>query len=162
MRLLSHGSIHVIRLPTVSPALRVAGQGTTFLGGKFPSVMVEKSAGTRCRGPRLGLLADGYDYEFQERLLAAAERAARDHGLDFVAVSGCLLGVEPRDPKRFVYDLIGPDCVDALLICTHVIGHQSTTAEVHDFVARFRDVPCVSIGVPLSGVGRAVVSCHAP
>src|SRR5512140_182370 len=107
--------------------------------------MAEKNTGTRCRGPRLGLLADGYDYEFQERLLDAAEGAARAHGLDFVAVSGCLLGVDQRDPKRFVYDLVGPDSVDALLICTHVIGHQSSTAELADFVARFRAVPCISI-----------------
>ena len=119
--------------------------------------MVEKSAGTRCRGPRLGLLADGYDYEFQERLLAAAERAARDSGLDFVAVSGCLLGVDPRDPKRFVYDLIGPDSVDALLICTHVIGHHSTMGELSDFVARFRAVPCVSIGVALAGIATMLM-----
>jgi diguanylate cyclase (GGDEF)-like protein len=149
--------MHVISLPTVSLLLRVAGEGTTFSGGKFPRVMVEKRAGTRCRGPRLGLLADGYDYEFQERLLAAAERAARGNGLDFVAVSGCLLGVDARDPKRFVYELVGPDSVDALLICTHVIGHHSTMDELSSFVARFGDVPCVSIGVALAGVATMLM-----
>ncbi len=114
--------------------------------------MAEKKPGTRCRGPRLGLLADAYDYEFQTRVLVAAERAAREHSLDFVAVSGGVLGVDLRDPKRFVYDLIGPDCVDALLICTHVIGHHSTLAELTDFVARFAAVPRVCLGVALAGV----------
>ena len=114
--------------------------------------MVEKKTGTRCRGPRLGLLADGYDYEFQTRVLVAAERAAREHGLDFIAVSGGVLGVDSRDPKRFVYDLVGPDCVDALLICTHTIGHHSTLAELTDFVARFAAVPRVCLGVALAGV----------
>ncbi len=123
--------------------------------------MPEKTAVTRCRGPRLGLLADGYDYEFQERILAAAERAARANGLDFVAVSGCLLAVDPRDPKRFVYDLIGPDSVDALLICTHVIGHHSTMAELNDFIARFRAVPCVCVGVALSGVATMLMDNEA-
>jgi diguanylate cyclase (GGDEF)-like protein len=123
--------------------------------------MAEKTAGTRCRGPRLGLLADGYDYEFQERILAAAERAAREHGLDFVAVSGGVLGIDLRDPKRFVYDYIGPDSVDALLICTHVIGHHSTLAELTDFVARFRAVPCVCLGVALPGVATMLMDNEA-
>lgn len=123
--------------------------------------MAEKSTRTRCRGPRLGLIADRYDYEFQERMLDAAERAAREHGLDFVAVSGCLLALDSRDPKRFVYDLIGPDCVDALLIGTHVIGHHSTLAELTDFVARFRAVPCVSIGVASTGVATVLMDNEA-
>jgi diguanylate cyclase (GGDEF)-like protein len=114
--------------------------------------MAENKSGTRCRGPRLGLLADAYENEFQMRVLAAAERAARDHGLDFVAVSGGVLGVDLRDPKRFIYDFIGPDSVDALLICTHLIGHHSTLAEMSDFVERFAAVPRVCLGVPLSGV----------
>jgi hypothetical protein len=78
--------------------------------------------------------------------LVAAERAAREHGLDFVAVSGGVLGVDLRDPKRFVYDFIGPDCVDALLICTHVIGHHSTLAELTEFVGSFAAVPRVCLG----------------
>jgi diguanylate cyclase (GGDEF)-like protein len=114
--------------------------------------MAENKTGTRCRGPRLGLLADGYEFEFQMRVLAAAEHACREHGLDFVAVSGGVLGMETRDPKRFVYDLIGPDCVDALLICTHIIGHHSTQAEVGEFVERFSAVPRVCLGVELAGV----------
>jgi diguanylate cyclase (GGDEF)-like protein len=114
--------------------------------------MAEKKSGTRCRGPRLGLLADIYDYEFQMRVLVSAERAAREHGLDFIAVSGGVLGIDSRDPKRFVYDFIGPDCVDALLICTHTIGHHSTLAELNEFVARFDAVPRVCLGVALAGV----------
>ena len=102
-----------------------------------------------------------YDYEFQARMLAAAERAAREHGLDFVAVSGGVLGVDLRDPKRFVYDFIGPDCVDALLICTHTIGHHSTLAELTDFVARFRSLPCVCLGVALAGVATMLMDNEA-
>jgi len=114
--------------------------------------MADKKAGTHCRGPRLGLLADSFEYEFQMRVLVAAERSAREHSLDFVAVSGGVLGVDLRDPKRFVYDLIGVDCVDALLICTHTIGHHSTLAQLTDFVEGFQNVPCVCLGVALPGV----------
>jgi sigma-B regulation protein RsbU (phosphoserine phosphatase) len=123
--------------------------------------MTEKKSGTRCRGPRLGLLADKYDYEFQARVLVAAERAAREHGLDFLAISGGVLGVDLRDPKRFVYDFIGPDCVDALLICTHVIGHHSTLAELTDFVGSFAAVPRVCLGVALAGVTTMLMDNEA-
>jgi len=84
--------------------------------------------------------------------LVSAERAAREHNLDFVAVSGGVLGMDLRDPKRFVYDFVGPDSVDALLICTHIIGHHSTLAELTEFVARFDSVPRVCLGVALAGV----------
>ena len=123
--------------------------------------MTEKRSGTRCRGPRLGLLADKYDYEFQVRVLVAAERAAREHGLDFIAISGGVLGVDLRDPKRFVYDFIGPDCVDALLICTHVIGHHSTLAELTEFVGSFAAVPRVCLGVALAGVTTMLMDNEA-
>lgn len=119
--------------------------------------MAENKLGARCRGPRLGLLADGYDFEFQVRVLVAAERAARKLGLDFIAVSGGVLGIAARDPKRFVYDFIGPDSVDALLICTHTIGHHSTLAELGDFVGRFSAVPRVCLGVALPGVTTMLV-----
>jgi diguanylate cyclase (GGDEF)-like protein len=123
--------------------------------------MVEKRAGTRCRGPRLGLLADAFESEFQARILAAGERAAREHGLDFIAVSGGVLGINLRDPKRFVYDFIGPDSLDALIICTHVIGHHSTLSELTEFVGRFRAVPCICLGVALPSVATLLMDNEA-
>jgi diguanylate cyclase (GGDEF)-like protein len=123
--------------------------------------MAEKKAGAHCRGPRLGLLADSFEYEFQMRVLVAAERSAREHRLDFVAVSGGVLGIDLRDPKRFVYDLIGVDSVDALLICTHTIGHHSTLVQLAEFVESFQDVPCVCLGVALPGVPTMLMDNEA-
>lgn len=123
--------------------------------------MAEKKPGTRCRGPRLGLLADSYEFEFQMRVLVAAERAARERGLDFVAISGGVLGVETRDPKSFIYDLIGPDSVDALLICAHTIGHHSTRSEMAEFVARYGSIPLVCLGVALPNVTTMLMDNEA-
>ena len=78
-----------------------------------------------------------------------------------MAVSGGILGIELRDPKHFGYDLVGPDSVDALLICAHVIGHHSTLAELTEFVARFRAVPCVCLGVALAGVATMLMDNEA-
>jgi len=79
---------------------------------------------------RIALLVDAFEDEFQSRLLRAAEREARDNGLDFLAVGGGVLGREESNPKTFIYDLISPRSVDALLIATHVLGHLSSLTEV--------------------------------
>src|SRR5690606_39365255 len=89
--------------------------------------------------------------EFQSRLLRAAEREARDNGLDFLAVGGGVLGREEANPKSFIYDLVSPRSVDALLIATHVIGHHSTLTEVRSFVERYAPLPRISLGVELEG-----------
>jgi hypothetical protein len=60
--------------------------------------MAEPQAGLPRRGPRLGLLADAYDDEFQKQVLVAAEREAREQSLDFVAISGGMLGIELQHP----------------------------------------------------------------
>ena len=105
--------------------------------------MAEKKTGTRCRGPRLGLLADGYDYEFRHAFSSRPNgRRASTVSISSPFRAACSV-VASRDPKRFVYDIVGPDCVDALLICTHTIGHHSTLAELTDFVGRFSAVPRV-------------------
>ena len=108
---------------------------------------------TRSSGPprrkRVGLLVDAFDDEFQSRLLRAAMREAHDNGLDLLAVGGGVLGLEQSNPRTFIYDLISPASVDALLVATHVIGHHSTLTEVSRFVARYAPLPCVSLGVEL-------------
>lgn len=109
------------------------------------------------RRKRVGLLVDAFDDEFQSRLLRAAMREARDNGLDLLAVGGGVLGLEQSNPRTFIYDLVSPAAVDALLVATHVIGHHSTLTEVSRFVARYAPLPCVSLGVELEGVPTLLI-----
>jgi diguanylate cyclase (GGDEF)-like protein len=113
--------------------------------------MAASQTGLSRRGPRLGLLADAFDDEFQKQVLVAAEREAREQNLDFVAISGGMLGVELQHPKSFVFDLVGPQNVDALLICAHTIGHHVTADQVAAFVQRYASLPCVCLGVEIPG-----------
>jgi diguanylate cyclase (GGDEF)-like protein len=95
--------------------------------------MAEPRAGLPRRGPRLGLLADAFDDEFQKQVLVAAEREAREQSLDFVAISGS-------------------HNVDALLICAHTIGHHVTATQIEAFVQRYHALPCVCLGVEIPGM----------
>ena len=119
--------------------------------------MAEPQAGLPRRGPRLGLLADAYDDEFQKQVLVAAEREAREQSLDFVAISGGMLGIELQHPKGFVFDLVGPHNVDALLICAHTIGHHVTADQSAAFVQRYHCLPCVCLGVEIPGMSSLLM-----
>jgi len=114
--------------------------------------MAELQAGPPRRGPRLGLLADIYDDEFQKQVVVAAEREAREQNLDFVAVSGGMLGIELQHPKDFGFDIVGPHNVDALLISAHTIGHHVTPEQIAAFVGHYAPVPRVCLGVEVPGV----------
>jgi diguanylate cyclase (GGDEF)-like protein len=116
-----------------------------------------QQAGLPRRGPRLGLLADAFDDEFQKQVLVAAEREAREQNLDFVAISGGMLGVELQHPKGFVFDMVGPHNVDALLICAHTIGHHVTADQIAAFVQRFAPLPRVCLGVEIPGISSLLM-----
>jgi len=119
--------------------------------------MAELQARLPRRGPRLGLLADAFDDEFQKQVLVAAEREARDQNLDFVAISGGMLGVELQHPKNFVFDLVGTHNVDALLICAHTIGHHVTPDQIAAFVQRYAPLPRVCLGVEIPGLSSLLI-----
>lgn len=119
------------------------------------------SPSTRPKRKRVALLVDAFEDEFQSRLLRAAEREARDNGLDFLAVGGGVLGREERNPKSFIYDLVSARSVDALLIATHVIGHHSTLTEVRSFVERYAPLPRISLGVELDGIPTLLIDNEA-
>jgi sigma-B regulation protein RsbU (phosphoserine phosphatase) len=104
------------------------------------------------RGPRLGLLADAFDDEFQKQLLVAAEREAREQHLDFVAISGGMLGFELQHPKSFAFDVVSAHNVDALLICAHTIGHHVTPDQIAAFVQRYDPLPRICLGVEVPGL----------
>jgi len=114
--------------------------------------MAASQIGLSRRGPRLGLLADAFDDEFQKQVLVAAEREAREQNLDFVAISGGMLGIELQHPKSFVFDVVGPHNVDALLICAHTIGHHVLPDQIAAFVQRYAELPCVCLGVEMPGM----------
>ena len=119
----------------------------------MPSISIHSN-----RRGRLALLADSYDSEFQVHVLHAAHRAAREHDLDFIAVSGGVLGPPSRDPKHFVFNWIGPSCADAILVCAHTIGHYVSRDEVQAFADRYADLPRVGLGVELVGMTSLLVA----
>ena len=87
----------------------------------------------------------------------AAEREARQQSLDFVAISGGMLGVELQHPKSFVFDLLGPHNVDALLICAHTIGHHATVDQMAAFVQRYAPLPRVCLGIEIPGLSSLLM-----
>lgn len=101
---------------------------------------------------RLAFLTNDFEHEFQHALLRALVLALDEHGLDLVSLQGGILGYPPDSARHFVFDLVSPTNVDAVLVSAHTIGHLSTRGELERLVARLAPLPTVSLGVELPGV----------
>lgn len=101
---------------------------------------------------RLAFLTNDFEHEFQNALLRVLVPAVDEHGLDLVSLQGGILGRATDAARHFVFDLVSPTNVDAVLISAHTIGHLSTRAELERFAARLAPLPVVSLGVELQGI----------
>lgn len=106
---------------------------------------------------RLAFLTNDFEHEFQNALLRVLVPALDEHGVELVSVQGGVLGRAQDRARHFVFDLVSPTTVDAVLISSHTIGHLSTREEIGRFAARLAPLPTVSLGVELDGVCSLLV-----
>lgn len=100
---------------------------------------------------RLAFLTSDFEHEFQNALLRELVPALDEHGLELVSLQGGILKHPPDAARHFVFELVSPANVDAVLISSHTIGHLSTRDEMQRFAARLAPLPTVSLGVELEG-----------
>jgi len=106
---------------------------------------------------RLAFLTNDFEHEFQNALLRVLVPALDEHGVELVSLQGGILGHEQDAARHFVFDLVSPTNVDAVLISSHTIGHLSTRAEIQRFAERLAPLPTVSLGVELDGICSLLV-----
>jgi sigma-B regulation protein RsbU (phosphoserine phosphatase) len=116
------------------------------------------------RAPRLGLLVDLFEYTYQATLIQAVVDTARRHGANVRAfVGGGLRSPERFGQQRnFIYDLVGPACVDGVVILASTLANYADHGALVDFATRYRPLPIASIGMLLDGIPSvAVDNAHA-
>jgi phosphoserine phosphatase RsbU/P len=116
------------------------------------------------RAPRLGLLVDLFEYTYQATLIQAVVDTARRHGAGVRAfVGGGLRSPERFGQQRnFIYDLVGPACVDGVVILASTLANYADHGALVDFATRYRPLPIASIGMLLDGIPSvAVDNAHA-
>jgi DNA-binding LacI/PurR family transcriptional regulator len=115
------------------------------------------------RAPRLGLLVDLFEYTYQATMVQAVVDTARRHGASVRAFVGGGL----RSPERFghernfLYDLVGPGCVDGVIILSSTLANYADHGSLVDFAGRYRPLPMASIGMLLDGIPSVAVD-NAP
>lgn len=115
------------------------------------------------RAPRLGLLVDLFEYTYQARMVDAVVDTARRHGASVRAFVGGGLNSPERfgAQRNFLYDLVGPGCVDGVIILSSTLANYADHGALLEFAGRFRPLPMASIGMLLEGIPSVAVD-NAP
>jgi signal transduction histidine kinase/DNA-binding LacI/PurR family transcriptional regulator/ActR/RegA family two-component response regulator len=106
----------------------------------------------RGRRPVLGMLMTSLVNLYQVQWLGAVD-AAREYGVSLVA----FVGRELASPLGYdaqanaIYDLVGPDAVDGVILWSTALQVFAGTGRLHAFARRFGSLPLVSVEQVLPG-----------
>lgn len=104
--------------------------------------------------PTIGLLVDWLHTQYQLDVLNGAADFARDQKINLLCFEGgCIFSNREYEAQRTIlFDLVGPENVDGLIIMSASIGHFTTCEMVKDFCAHFYPIPVVSIAMEFDGI----------
>src|SRR5262245_20961829 len=95
--------------------------------------------------PRLGILLRGGDYTYQNEIVLGAHDECQEHGVDLYCFAGGLANTP--DPRNLVYDLAGPDDLDAVILVPGTMASEDSP-EVELLFQRYAGLPLCTIGPP--------------
>src|SRR5690554_6076952 len=83
----------------------------------------------------IGVLTDWVDAQYQANLLRGVFDYARDHGVNALCFEGGAINStrEYESNRNAIYDLVGRENVDGLIVFSAPIGHFSTAEQMNDF-----------------------------
>ena len=108
---------------------------------------------------RIGLFANTLGYTYQNDILLGAHQELSARGADLYCFSGgpLLPASQLAHERSSIYDLIGPQDLDGLILTTSTLAHEVGQAEVMAFCRRFHPIPICSIGYEVEGVCSLLV-----
>jgi sigma-B regulation protein RsbU (phosphoserine phosphatase) len=119
-------------------------------GSRFPR---RQTAGSKLH-PRIGILASDLVDEYQAAVIEGARDSALLAGLNLRCFVGGELGSEATNEaqRNRLYDLVGRENVDALVVMAGAIGNHWPKETLVEFCARFAGLPMCTISGDLPGV----------
>jgi sigma-B regulation protein RsbU (phosphoserine phosphatase) len=99
--------------------------------------------------PCIGLLVDRIDDTYQNELMLRIAEAARRHDTSVLCFAGAPLEPSLSEVRNRVYELAGPDNVDAIILSAGSLENKIGSARLLDYLDRFRPLPICSIGVQM-------------
>ncbi len=107
----------------------------------------------------IGFLIDWIGGRYHSELWPGIVALARQRDVNLVIFSGGSL-YSPRgyeDERNVLYDLVGPDNVDGLVLVSGSLSNYITPAEFMGFCQRFRPLPMVSIAQDVENIPSVLV-----
>ena len=108
---------------------------------------------------RIGLLVDWLEDEYQDKVLAGIDAEAQANGVGLICIAGGVLRSPFRYGARrnFIYDLVGPECLDGLVIMSGTLGNYIGPNKLARYCERYRPLPMSSISVAMQGIPSVLV-----
>lgn len=102
----------------------------------------------------IGVLTDWFNSQCHASIIHGAFACAREKGVDIFCFEGGAINSN-RDyeaQRNMIYDYVGEENVDGLVVLSAIIGHFSTREQVAEFCRKFGDLPLVSVTMELEGI----------
>lgn len=109
--------------------------------------------------PTLGFLVDWLEEDYQQAVLGGIVDTAVQRDCNLL----CFAGGALRSPNRwglernFIFDLAGPDTVDALMVMAGSVGHAVGAEGIREFCEKYRPLPMCSIALEVPNVPSVLV-----
>jgi DNA-binding LacI/PurR family transcriptional regulator/C4-dicarboxylate-specific signal transduction histidine kinase len=114
---------------------------------------------SRSSRPTLGFLVDWLEEDYQQAVFGGIVDTAVQRECNLL----CFAGGGLKSPNRlglernFIYDLAGPDTVDAVLVMGGSVGHAVGLEGVRQFCEKYRPLPMCSIALEIPNVPSVLV-----
>jgi putative nucleotidyltransferase with HDIG domain len=107
----------------------------------------------------IGVLTDWVDSRYQANLLRGVFDYAREHGVNALCFEGGAINSnrEYESNCNTIYDLVGRENVDGLIVFSAPVGHFCTVEEMEDFFRAYAGLPIVSIAMEVKGIPAVMV-----
>ena len=111
------------------------------------------------RRPTLGLLTSRLNRGFHRAALMRIAEAAHAFGANLICFDGGILAPPGTADAaaNALYDLVGPEAVDGLIIWSSALDWIVNEAQTEAFCRRFSPLPVVSVGRVFSGIPSVLV-----
>ncbi len=118
---------------------------------------------SRQQRPTLGLFIDSLTMGYQIALFQGVDALARERDANLLVFVGGALppAGSPALLDNVLYDLLGEDIVDGVILSSGSVGTGISLGEMQAFCERFRPLPQASIALPLAGIPSVLMDNYA-
>ncbi|MGC8770833.1 MAG: substrate-binding domain-containing protein [Brevinematia bacterium] len=99
--------------------------------------------------------------DFEDNIWKGAYDCAKERGVNFICFPGDSVSLTPdkkySNPRNLIYDYISAKRVDGIVFSSTSLSNFISKEDYRDFILKFKNIPCVSIGKPPLDIPMSLV-----